>query len=78
MIVPTRAYEGGEKAFQERLSDKNEYKKVLEGVNTNIIKRGGADKILITTIRTKKNGWMSGKNLDFIAKKIGLPPGEAL
>ncbi len=77
VIVPTWAYEGGEKAFQERLSSKDKYEKVLSGVNNNIKKRGGADKILIATVRTKENSWMSGKNLDFIAKKIGLPPGEA-
>jgi N-acyl-D-amino-acid deacylase len=77
VIVPTWAYEGGEKAFQERLNSKDKYEKVLSGVNNNIKKRGGADKILIATVRTKENSWMSGKNLDFIAKKIGLPPGEA-
>jgi len=77
VIVPTWAYEGGEKAFQDRLNDKNEYEKILEGVDTNIIKRGGADKILIATIRTKENSWMSGKDLDLISKKIGLTPGEA-
>jgi len=77
VIVPTWAYEGGEKAFQERLNDKSEYKKILEGVNTNIKKRGGADKILIATVRTKENSWMSGKDLDFISKKVGLHPGKA-
>jgi len=77
VIVPTWAYEGGEKAFQERLNVKDKYEKILSGVNNNIKKRGGADKILIATVRTKENSWMSGKNLDFIAKKIGLPPGEA-
>ena len=77
VIVPTWAYEGGEKVFQERLNDKDEYEKVLSVVNNNIKKRGGADKILIATVRTKENSWMSGKDLDFLAKKIGLPPGEA-
>ena len=77
VIVPTWAYEGGEKAFQERLNDKDEYEKVLSEVNNNIKKRGGADKILIATVRSKENSWMSGKDLDFISKKIGLPPGKA-
>jgi len=77
VVVPAWAYEGGEKAFQERLNNKDEYEKVLSGVNDNIKKRGGAEKILIATVRTKENSWMSGKDLDCIAKKIGLPPGEA-
>jgi len=77
VVVPAWAYEGGEKTFQERLNNENEYKKVLAGVNTNIKKRGGADKILIASVKTEENSWMSGKNLDFIAKKIGLLPGEA-
>ena len=77
VIVPTWAYEGGEKAFQQRLKDKDGYEKVLSGVNNNIKKRGGAEKILIATVRTKENSWMSGKDLGFIARKLGLPPGEA-
>ena len=77
VIVPNWAYGGGEKAFQERLNDKDEYEKILAGVNNNIKKRSGADKILIASVRTKENSWMSGKDLDFIAKKIGLPPGKA-
>ena len=76
VIVPAWAYEGGEKAFQERLNNKDEYEKVLSGVNDNIKKRGGADKILIATIRTKENSWILGKDLDFVAKKIGLPEGD--
>lgn len=75
MILPAWAYEGGDKAFQER--NKDEYEKVLSEVNNNIKKRGGTDKILIATVRTKENSWISEKDLDFIAKKIGLPPGKA-
>lgn len=78
VVVPTWAYEGGETVFQERLNNKDEYEKVLSGVNDNIKKRGGPDKILIATVRTKENSWMSGKDLDCIAKKIGLPPGDAV
>lgn len=77
VVVPTWAYEGGESTFQERLRKKEIYQKILEGVNNNIKARGGADKILIATVKTKKNSWMSGKDLKCIAEKLELPPGEA-
>lgn len=77
VVVPTWAYEGGEDAFQKRLRDEEVYQKILERVNHNIEARGGAEKILIATVRTEENTWMSGKDLEFISKKIELPPGEA-
>ncbi len=77
VIVPTWAYEGGENAFQERLRKEEIYQKILEGVNNNIKARGGADKILIATVKTKENSWMSGKDLKYIAEKLELSPGEA-
>jgi len=77
VIVPTWAYEGGENAFQERLRKKEIFQKILEGVNHNIEARGGADKILIATVKTKENAWISGKDLKYISEKIQLSPGEA-
>ena len=76
VIVPTWAYEGGESAFQKRLEDKSNYQEILDGVKHNIKARGGAEKILIATVRTKENAWMSGKSLDYIADKMDLPPAE--
>jgi len=76
VIVPTWAYEGGESAFQKRLREKEVYQKILEGVNKNIEARGGAEKILIATVKTEENAWMSGKDLKFIAEKVRLSPGE--
>lgn len=77
VIVPAWAYEGGENAFQERLTKKEIYQKILEGVEHNIEARGGADKILIATVRTNENAWMSGKDLKCIAEKIQLSAGDA-
>lgn len=76
VVVPTWAYEGGEDLFQRRLQDKEIYQKILEGVNHNIEARGGADNILIATVKTEENSWMSGKDLQFIANEIKLSPGE--
>jgi len=77
VIVPTWAYEGGENAFQERLKKEEIYQKILEGVNQNIEARGGSDKILIATVRTDENSWMSGKDLKYIAEKMQLSAGDA-
>ena len=77
VVVPTWAYEGGEGGFQERLNNKEIYQKILEGVNDRIEARGGADNILIASVKTEENAWMSGKDLQFIAHKLKLSPGEA-
>lgn len=55
VVVPAWIYEGGEKAFRERLNDKDEYEKILSGVNNDIKKIDGAKKILIAIVRTKEN-----------------------
>ncbi|GAH73505.1 unnamed protein product, partial [marine sediment metagenome] len=78
VVVPGWAYEGGEQGFQKRLNDKEEYEKVLAGVNKNIKARGGADKILIATVATKENTWMAGKNLKVISEKMNLEPGKTV
>ena len=77
VVVPTWAYEGGESAFQERLNNEEIYQKILADVNDKIEARGGAENILIATVRTEENSWMTGKNLQFIASKMRMSPGEA-
>lgn len=77
VIVPMWAYEGGEQGFQNRLKNNEEYKRVLEEVNVNIEARGGAEKILIATVATEENSWMSGKDLKYISEKMKLDPGVA-
>ena len=77
VVVPSWAFEGGENAFQERLTKKEIYQKILKGVNYNIKARGGSDKILIASVKTKENSWMSGKDLKYVAEKMKLSPGEA-
>ncbi len=76
VIVPIWAYEGGEEAFQKRLREKEIYSRILNEVNKNIEARGGPEKILIATVKTEKNFWMSGKDLKVISEKLGLSPGE--
>lgn len=77
VLVPMWAYEGGEQKFQKRLTDKAEYQKMLDGVNGNIEARGGAEKVMIATVASEANNWMSGNNLQMISEKMGLSPGEA-
>ncbi len=72
VIVPMWAYEGGEQAFQKRLNNELEYKTIAKEVSENIEARGGADKILIASVATEKNSWMSGNNLEYISKKMGI------
>lgn len=77
VIVPMWAYEGGEQGFQNRLKNKDEYEEILKEVNANIEARGGAEKILIASVATAENSWMSGKNLKVISEKMELEPGKA-
>jgi N-acyl-D-amino-acid deacylase len=77
VLVPMWAYEGGEKGFQRRLDDHDEYSKILDEVNKTIEARGGADRILIATVASDENAWMSGKNLKEISERLHLEPGPA-
>ena len=77
VVVPMWAYEGGEKGFQNRLNDEAEYAKVLKGSEDNIEARGGAEKIMIASVATSENSWMSGNNLKIISEKMGMEPGRA-
>lgn len=77
VVVPMWAYEGGEKEFQKRLDDPEQYAKILEGVNKNVEARGGAEKVVIATVAKEENIWMSGNTLQYIADKIGMETGPA-
>jgi N-acyl-D-amino-acid deacylase len=72
VIVPIWAYAGGEKAFIKRLSDKEEYKRILLDTRNNIEARGGAKRIMIASVVSDKNQWMAGKDLEYIAKKLDM------
>ena len=75
IVVPDWAYEGGEKAFQDRLRKENEYKAILNEVKDHInIIRGGADKILIAAVSKQENQWMSGKKLSDISRRLNMEP----
>jgi len=76
VIVPIWAYSGGEKAFQERLRS-DQYSKIKDETKKNIESRGGANAIMIASVASKKNQWMSSNRLDYIAKKMDLSPEEA-
>lgn len=76
VIVPTWAYSGGEKAFQDRLNS-DEFEKIKNETAQNIASRGGAKKIMIASVASSKNQWMSSKRLDEIAKKMDLSSEEA-
>jgi len=76
VIVPIWAYSGGEKAFQARLKS-NDYNKIKEETKQNIEARGGASAIMIASVASEKNQWMSSNYLDYIAKEMDLSPEAA-
>ncbi|MFP4456715.1 MAG: N-acyl-D-amino-acid deacylase family protein [Clostridia bacterium] len=76
VIVPTWAFSGGEKAFQDRLNSES-YEKIKQETAQNIASRGGPDKIMIASVASSKNQWMSSKRLDEIAKEMKLSPEDA-
>lgn len=74
VIVPMWAYEGGEKAFQSRLQNIEESKRIVREISANIEARGGPSKILIAQVATEKNAWMAGKSLIEIANVLKQSP----
>ena len=77
-VVPDWAYAAGEKGFQLKLNNKDEYYKILSKVKRHIEEvRGGAEKIMIASVPSSENYWMTGKTLFYIAEKMNLLPEEA-
>ena len=77
-VVPDWAYAGGEKGFQFKINSKDEYHKILSEVKHHIEEgRGGAEKIMISSVPSSENYWMVGKTLSYIAEKMNLLPEEA-
>lgn len=78
VCVPQWAYSGGEHKFQERLSNLEEYQKILKETNEEIQVRGGAEAILIASVATEEYQWMAGKYMDEISEKLGMEVGDAV
>ena len=77
-VVPDWAYAGGEKGFQFKINRKDKYHKILSEVKYHIEEgRGGAEKIMISSVPSSENYWMVGKTLSYIAEKMNLLPEEA-
>jgi N-acyl-D-amino-acid deacylase len=78
ICVPGWAYEGGEQAFQRRLREPAQYRKILEETNREIaVRGGGGENIMIASVGTAECAWMAGKRLDEIAGRLRLTPGDA-
>ena len=79
--VPGWAYSGGEDAFEARLADPAEYKKIYEETAKILHNRGDGERVQIATVpfSTEDFSWMPGLRLDAVAKRLGMDePAAAL
>lgn len=78
VLIPMWAYEGGETEFQKRILNCEEYAKIFKKTKENIKARGGEEKIYIASVDSKKNKWMSSKNLKHISEKLDMDAAETV
>ncbi|MFN2238958.1 MAG: amidohydrolase family protein, partial [Thermoanaerobaculia bacterium] len=80
MLVPSWALEGGYGAFQQRLRDPELRARIgAEVARTGLPSRAtGADGVLVTRIPNPELEHFERKNLEEIAREMGVPPVEAL
>ena len=77
VCAPQWAFEGGEKAFQERLKDAGTYPRILEETAQEITVRGGGKSVLIASVASDEYSWMAGMYLGDIAERLGMEDAEA-
>lgn len=74
-LVPSQARDGGRDAMLERLEDEDKRRQIVEGMNQNLERRGGADRIQIAEFDGDAS--LEGLTLDEIAEEFGEEPVEA-
>jgi len=72
--VPDWAYAGGEDAFEARLHDSAEYKKIYDETARILHNRGDGERVQIASVpeSTEDFSWMPGLRVDEIARRLGM------
>ncbi|MST55686.1 D-aminoacylase [Pyramidobacter sp. SM-530-WT-4B] len=72
--VPDWAYSGGEDAFEARLADSAEYKRIYNETARILHNRGDGERVQIASIpeSTEDFSWMPGLRIDEIAHRLGM------
>jgi len=76
--IPGWSYEGGEKKFRERLSDKKLYQQIREEAKKVFESRGGKYRIQLCSIESNKYKIFEGKFFDKISKQLNMEPIDAV
>jgi len=73
--VPEWAHEGGLPKMLERLKDPTSREKIEASIRSDAAKnmRGWAN-LYVSSVRSEKNAWVMGKNIEEIAKELGKDP----
>lgn len=71
-VIPAAAREGGMSSLRSRLNDKEELVWIREGINDNLDRRGGAERILFR--RFSQDESIEGKTLQEVADSLGTHP----
>lgn len=74
-LVPRWATAGGRDTFLERLNDAEQRNRIVEEMEENLARRGGADRIVMRHVRFDSE--LEGISLEEIAENRELPPVEA-
>jgi N-acyl-D-amino-acid deacylase len=78
VLLPGWAMEGGWKAFQQRIGQTEEVKKILFEVRKTIEKRGGPGAITLASVQRFENQGLVGKTMEQISDERGIPSDQAV
>lgn len=83
VILPPWVFEGGTDRMLERIGDQRLRDRIRTDIGTgiagwdNFVDFAGYDRIYVTSVKTKNNGWCIGKSLMELAEKRGTDPLDA-
>jgi len=74
-LIPRWAAAGGRSAFLERIADNETRSEIITGINENLERRGGADRIVMRHVPFNHD--LEGVSLQLISESLDLNPAEA-
>lgn len=77
-ILPSWTYEGGAEQELKRLKSLKIQERIKKEILQKIVDKNYWKEVRVSSVSSRKNKWIEGKTLDYIARKMGKNPIDAL
>ena len=77
-LLPSKLREGGTAQILQRLSNDDMRKYIIQRIDNQLNRRGGAVSVMVINIQSEKNRSLDGKFLSEVGEILKIPPAEAV